>query len=76
MLVFQDAVAGLGVPAEQRPPLVAMLIAAVRGAIDAVREAARHDEQELADAWTAGHDLLTELALEHLAEDTDRAATA
>lgn len=76
MFVFQDAVAGLGIPAQERPPLVAMLIGAVRSAVDAVRDAARHDEQELAEAWTSGHDQLVELALEHLAEAADRAPTA
>ena len=72
MLLFQDAVAGLGIPAGQRPPLVAMLIAAVRGSVDALHESRRHDEPELAEAWSAGHDLLVELALEHLAEVTAR----
>lgn len=73
MLVFQDAVADLGIPADERPPLVAMLIASIRGSIDAVREAERHDEPALADAWTAGHDLLVDLALDHLAEAADQA---
>lgn len=75
MLAFQDAVAGLGVPAEERPPLVAMLIAAVRGSVDAAIEAELHHEPELAEAWTAGHDLLVELALQHVTEAAERTRT-
>lgn len=73
LLIFQDAVAGLGIPAEQRPPLVAMLMAALRGAIDGGHDAERHEGDGLGEARIAGTDLLIELALGHLASVADHA---
>ncbi len=74
LLLFQDAVAGLGIPAEDRPPLVAMLLSALRGAIDGGHDAKRHEGDGLSEARVAGNDLLITLAMEHLTTVADRAA--
>ena len=74
LLLFQDAVAGLGIPAEERPPLVSMLLSALRGAIDGGHDATRHDGDGLGEARVAGNDLLVELAMGHLATVAARAA--
>jgi AcrR family transcriptional regulator len=67
LLLFQDTIAGLGIAPADRPALVAMLLAALRGAIDAANDSKHHDTEGLDAARATGHDLLVDLALEHLA---------
>lgn len=67
LLQWQDAVAGIGVPAPDRPPLVAALIAATHGCVSVERAAAQRGNAEMADARRAGQDLLVELLMDHLA---------
>lgn len=74
LLLWQDAVAGLGVPAPDRPPLVSALIAATHGCVSVERAAAQRGNVELADARRAGQDLLVDLLMEHLS--SVRATTA
>lgn len=76
LLPVQDALAAAGVPRAQRPPLVAALIAAVRGCIAADLEAGTGGPPTLADARLAGHDLLVGLLLDHIAQSADRPALA
>lgn len=75
LLRFQDAIGGLGIPAGERPPLVAMLLSALRGAVDGAHDAARHDGDGLGEARVAGNDLLMELAMAHVARVAEVAAT-
>lgn len=67
LLQWQDAVAGIGVPASERPPLVSALMAATHGCVSIERAAAQRGNLELADARRAGQDLLVELLMDHLA---------
>lgn len=85
LLPVQDALVELGVPAEHRAPLLAALVAAVRGCIAADLDATTADATT-ADATTgrdgappdgaraAGHELLLRLLLDHV--DAIRTAVA
>lgn len=75
LLQFQDAIGGLGIPASERPPLVALLRSALRGAFDGGHGAARHDGDGLSEARVAGNDLLMELAMAHVTRVAEVAAT-
>lgn len=75
LLLFQDAVAGLGIPAEERPPLVALLLAALRGAVERGLDPHRYEGDGLEEARDAGRDLLVRLCVDHLAAVADRART-
>lgn len=72
-LLFQDAVARLGVPPEDRPPLVALLRAMLRGVAEDPDDVALHGGGDLAAAQAAGNRLLVDLTLDHLADVTRRA---
>lgn len=67
LLLWQDAVAGLGIPAADRPPLVSALLAAVQGCVSIERAARFRGNNDLTEARRAGHDLVVGLVVDHLA---------
>lgn len=75
MLLWQDAIAGLGIPAADRPALVSAVIAAVHGCISIERAANFRGNTDLGEARRAGHDLVIRLVVDHLTS-ISAAATA
>lgn len=75
LLPVQDVLVELDVPADRRAPLLAALVAAVRGGIAAELDAGGVGDGGAIDpAVTAGHELLVRLLLDHV--DTIRPAVA
>lgn len=66
LLPFQDALLDAGVPAEQRPTVLAALLTAIRGGVLADIDASDHDVLE-PTARRAGRELVIGLVLDHLA---------
>lgn len=75
LLVWQDAIAGLDVPAAERPRLTSALLAAVHGCVSIERAAQLRGNTQLADAREAGQDLVVELLVEHLSTVSPQATT-
>lgn len=72
LLPVQDVLVEAGVPERDRAPLLAALVATVRGCIAADLDAGEDDAPALAEARAAGRALLVRLLLDHIRHGIDR----